>query len=134
MLDFLDKYLENAYISINDKWEEYMQEDEEGNIDFTGNSWSTKLKYKELIDKNTNIRDLKNWIIDCIKDDLPYEMQNEFERSYDIIDNRIITAYQCDEDGYYDENSKGLYLDVEYFIEINGFAIEEQDLISIMNS
>lgn len=134
MLDFLDKYLESAYISISDKWEEYMQEDEEGNIDFTGNDWSTKLKYKELIDKNTNIRDLKNWIIDCIKDNLPYEMQNEFERSYDIIDNRIVTAYPCDEDGYYDESSKGLYLDVEYFIEINGFAIEEQDLISIMNS
>ena len=134
MLDFLDKYLENVYISINDKWEEYMQEDEEGNIDFTGNDWNTKLKYKELIDKNTNIKDLKNWIIDCIKDDLPYEMQNEFERSYDIIDNRIVTSYPCDEDGYYDENSKGLYLDVEYFIEINGFAIEEQDLISIMNS
>ena len=61
-------------------------------------------------------------------------MQNEFERSYDIIDNRIITSYPCDDDGYYDEDNNGLYLDVEYFITINGFAVEEEDLIAIMNS
>ena len=134
MLDFLDKYMQDCYITINDKWEEYMQEDEDGNIDFTGNDWNTKLNYKELINVDTNIKDVKNWIISCIKNDLPYEMSNEFERSYDIIDNRIITSYPCDDDGYYTENDNGLYLDVEYFIYINGFSVEEEDLVAIMNS
>lgn len=134
MLDFLDKYMQDCYITINDKWEEYMQEDEDGNIDFTGNDWNTKLNYKELINVDTNIKDVKNWIISCIKNDLPYEMSNEFERSYDIIDNRIITSYPCDDDGYYSEENTGLYLSVDYFIKINGFSIEEEDLITIMNS
>ena len=49
MIDFLDKYVKDCYISINDKWEEYMQEDEQGNIDFIGNSWNTKLRYEEII-------------------------------------------------------------------------------------
>lgn len=134
MLDFLDKYMDSAYITIFTKWEQYMQEDEEGNIDYTDNEWMTPLKYKELINVDTNLRDVKNWIISSIKNDLPYEMQDEFERSYDIIDNRIITSYPCDDEGYYDENSDGLYLDVEYFIQINGFNIEEEDLIEIMDS
>ena len=134
MLDFLNKYMDSAYITISNKWEQYMQEDEKGNIDYTGNEWMTPLKYKELINVDTNIRDIRNWIIASIKNDLPYEMQNEFERSYDIIDNRIITAYPCDDEGYYDDNNNGLYLDVEYFIEINGFSVEEEDLIAIMNS
>ena len=134
MLDFLDKYMQDCYITISDKWEEYLQEDEDGNIDYTGNDWNTKLNYKELINVDTNIKDVKNWIISCIKNDLPYEMSNEFERSYDIIDNCIITSYPCDEDGYYTENDNGLYLDVEYFIYINGFSIAEEDLVAIMNS
>jgi hypothetical protein len=53
MLDFLDKYMQDCYITINDKWEEYMQEDEDGSIDFTGNEWNTKLNYKELINVDT---------------------------------------------------------------------------------
>ena len=134
MLDFLDKYMQDCYITISDKWEEYLQEDEDGNIDYTGNDWNTKLNYKELINVDSNIKDVKNWIISCIKNDLPYEMDNEFERSYDIIDNCIITSYPCDEDGYYTENDNGLYLDVEYFIYINGFSIAEEDLVAIMNS
>jgi hypothetical protein len=134
MLNFLDKYMKDCYITINDKWEECMQEYEDGTIDSTGNEWNTKLNYKELINVDTNIKDVKNWIISCIKDDLPYEMKNEFERSYDIFNNCIITSYPCDEDGYYTKNDNGLYLDVEYFVYINGFSIEEEDLIEIMDS
>lgn len=134
MIDFLDKYVKECYISINDKWEEYMQEDEQGNIDFIGNSWNTKLRYKEIINSDSNVEDIKNWIINSIKDDLPYEMQYEFEKSYDIIDNRIITAYPCDDDGYYSDDNDGLYINVEYVIKINGFSIEEEDLRKIMQS
>lgn len=134
MLDFLDKYMESCYISISDKWEEYFEEDEDGVVDTTGNQWHTPLNYKELVTADYNIKDLKNWIINTIKNDLPYEMKNEFENSYGIIDCRIITMYPCDDDGYYSDDNEGLYISVEYTIEINGFSIEEEDLMKIMDS
>lgn len=140
MLDFLDKYIRDCYITINKQTIEYAREDDDGELNFEKKVWIEELNYSKSINEDSNIKELKNWILRCIclnmnhHDPFFPKKANVVEYFCEVREDFINIVYPCLDDNtrFYTKDDTDLYASVNYFIQINGIPIEEEDLVRII--
>ena len=140
MLDFLDKYIRDCYLTINKQTIEYAREDDDGELNFEGKVWTEKLNYSRSINEDISLKELKYWICSTICQNIrqydsyfPKRM-SAVEYFGEVREDFINIVYPCLDHNtrFYTTDDTDLYVSVNYFIQINGIPIEEEDLVQIM--